>query len=87
MGTPGIVRIGLASVSHVPSVEERLATLENVLDEARGGAASIVCFPETYIPGLRGHWSGSALPRAGIAWPLWSAWSGNRTWGSTTSPS
>jgi predicted amidohydrolase len=55
MGAPGIVRIGLASVCQAPSVEERLATLENVLDEARGGEVSIVCFPETYIPGLRGQ--------------------------------
>ncbi|HEU4940133.1 MAG TPA: hypothetical protein VFT97_00800 [Candidatus Eisenbacteria bacterium] len=50
MGAPGIVRIGLASVRQAPSVEERLATIENVLDEARGGEVSIVCFikPEFY---------------------------------------
>jgi predicted amidohydrolase len=55
MGAPGIVRIGLASVRNAPSVEERLARLEAVLGEAREQRASIVCFPETYVPGLRGQ--------------------------------
>lgn len=54
MSAPRTVRIGLASVRQAPSVEERLATLERVLEEAREGGVSVVCFPETYIPGLRG---------------------------------
>lgn len=47
-------RIGLASVPNVPTVEERLETVERVLNEAAEQAVAIVCFPEAYIPGLRG---------------------------------
>jgi len=54
MSSPGVVRIGLASVRNAASIEERLATLDRILGEARARDASIVCFPETYIPGLRG---------------------------------
>jgi predicted amidohydrolase len=55
MSAPGIVRIGLASVRNVPSVSDRLDTLRRVLDEARGQGVAIVCFPETYLFGLRGQ--------------------------------
>ena len=47
-------RIGLAAVRNAPSVDERLATLNRMLGEAAAQAVAIVCFPETYIPGLRG---------------------------------
>lgn len=57
---PGDVRIGLASVRNAGSVEERLATLDRTLAEARERQVSIVCFPETYIPGLRG--TGTVVP-------------------------
>jgi predicted amidohydrolase len=49
------VRIGLAAVRNAPSVEERLRTVDRVLDEAGAQGVAIVCFPETYIPGLRGQ--------------------------------
>ncbi len=48
------LRIGLASVRNAPSVEERLQTLDRFLEEAASQNVAIVCFPETYIPGLRG---------------------------------
>jgi predicted amidohydrolase len=48
------LRIGLAAVPNVPSVEERLRTLDRCLEEASERGVSIVCFPETYVPGLRG---------------------------------
>jgi predicted amidohydrolase len=47
-------RVGLATVPNAPTVEERLATLERVLAEAAAREVAVVCFPETYIPGLRG---------------------------------
>lgn len=47
-------RIGLASVRNAPSLGERLATLDRMLGQAAAQAVAIVCFPETYIPGLRG---------------------------------
>lgn len=49
------LRIGLAAVRNAPSVDERLHTLDRVLAEAAARGAAIVCFPETYLPGLRGQ--------------------------------
>jgi len=48
------LRIGLAAVRNDPSIEERLRTVDRVLMDAAGRAVAVVCFPETYIPGLRG---------------------------------
>ena len=48
------LRIGLASVRNAPTVEERLETVDRVLAEAAARDVAIVCFPEAYIPGLRG---------------------------------
>ena len=48
------LRIGLATVPNAPSVEERLDALDQILAEAAAQQVAIVCFPETYIPGLRG---------------------------------
>ncbi len=48
------LRIGLAAVRNAPSIEERLQTASRFLDEAAEQGVAIVCFPETYIPGLRG---------------------------------
>jgi predicted amidohydrolase len=51
---PATLRIGLATVPNAPTVEERLDTLDRMLAEAAEQQVAIVCFPETYIPGLRG---------------------------------
>jgi predicted amidohydrolase len=48
------LRIGLAAVRNAPSVEERLQIVERFLKDAGARRVAIVCFPETYIPGLRG---------------------------------
>src|SRR5829696_1729102 len=48
------LRIGLAAVPNASTVEERLRTADRVLAEAAAKDVAIVCFPETYIPGLRG---------------------------------
>jgi len=47
-------RIGLAAARNAPSVEERLKTVSRFLGDAGELGVAIVCFPETYIPGLRG---------------------------------
>ncbi|HZU77317.1 MAG TPA: carbon-nitrogen hydrolase family protein [Dehalococcoidia bacterium] len=47
--------VGLAAVPNAPSVAERLRTLDLVLGDAAARGAAIVCFPEAYIPGLRGQ--------------------------------
>ena len=49
----GSLRIGLAAARNAPSVEERLETARRFLAEAAARGVAIVCFPETYIPGLR----------------------------------
>lgn len=49
------LRIGLAAVRNAPSVEERLQTVDRFLADAAARGAAIVCFPEAYIPGLRGE--------------------------------
>jgi predicted amidohydrolase len=51
---PSQLRIGLAAVHNWPTVAERLATVDRMLGEAAERGVAIVCFPETYIPGLRG---------------------------------
>lgn len=51
---PDRLRIGLAAVPNASTIDERLRTLDRVLAEAATGNVAIVCFPETYIPGLRG---------------------------------
>ncbi|MCA9858419.1 MAG: carbon-nitrogen hydrolase family protein [Thermomicrobiales bacterium] len=48
------LRIGLATVPNAPTVDERLDTLDRILAEAAAQQVAIVCFPEAYIPGLRG---------------------------------
>jgi predicted amidohydrolase len=48
------LRIGLASAGNAPSVEERLKIVNRFLDEAASQDVAIVCFPEAYLPGLRG---------------------------------
>ena len=48
------LRIGLATARNAPTVEERLETAERFIAEAAAQHVAIVCFPEAYIPGLRG---------------------------------
>ncbi len=52
---PTTLRIGLAAAANAPSIEERLRTVDRFLREATAQDVAIVCFPETYIPGLRGQ--------------------------------
>jgi predicted amidohydrolase len=46
--------IALASPRAASSVEECLAKIERSISEAAAQGAEIVCFPEAYLPGLRG---------------------------------
>jgi len=48
------LRIGLAAACNAPTVEERLHVAERFLEEAGSQGVAIVCFPEAYLPGLRG---------------------------------
>jgi len=54
-GGPSTLRLGLAAARNAPTVEERLDVVERFLEDAGAQGVVIVCFPETYIPGLRGQ--------------------------------
>jgi len=47
-------RIGLAAVKHPDTIEHAIEKIDGVLGEGAERKVKIVCFPETYIPGLRG---------------------------------
>ncbi|MCP5151879.1 MAG: carbon-nitrogen hydrolase family protein [Ectothiorhodospiraceae bacterium] len=48
------MRIGLASPPVAESVDDGLAHVARATAEAAEGGAAMVCFPEAYLPGLRG---------------------------------
>ncbi len=48
-------RIALASPRVAATVDEGIAQGERLIGEAASRGASIVCFPEAYVPGLRGQ--------------------------------
>jgi predicted amidohydrolase len=47
--------IALASPRVAATLDEGLARVERLVGEAAGQGAEIVCFPEAYLPGLRGQ--------------------------------
>jgi predicted amidohydrolase len=47
--------IGLASPGIATSLDDGLGRIEHLLAEASAQGAEIVCFPEAYLPGLRGQ--------------------------------
>lgn len=49
------MRIALASPRVATSLEHGLAKIKWLLSEAAAQGAAIVCFPEAYLPGLRGQ--------------------------------
>jgi predicted amidohydrolase len=49
------VIVGLASPRPASSFEEGLEKVRSLMADAAGQGAEIVCFPEAYLPGLRGQ--------------------------------
>ncbi|MEP6495397.1 MAG: carbon-nitrogen hydrolase family protein [bacterium] len=47
--------VGLASPRVASSVDDGLERIERLLSDASARGAEIVCFPEAYLPGLRGQ--------------------------------
>lgn len=51
---PRQLRIGLAAVRNYPDLADRLSAIDRMLAGAANQQVAIVCFPEAYLPGLRG---------------------------------
>jgi predicted amidohydrolase len=49
------VRLALAAPPVAGSIDGAMAWVERHIAEAAGAGADVVCFPETYVPGLRGQ--------------------------------
>ena len=47
--------IALASPRVATSLDDGLAKVERLVSDAASRGAEIVCFPEAYLPGLRGQ--------------------------------
>jgi predicted amidohydrolase len=54
VGAPDVI-IGLASPRIATSLQDGLARIDRLLANAASRGARIVCFPEAYLPGLRGQ--------------------------------
>ena len=48
------VRVGLVSLRRQPDITASVARIKHTLAQCREQGVQIVCFPETYLPGLRG---------------------------------
>jgi predicted amidohydrolase len=48
------VIVALASPRVAPTIDEALGNVERLASEAAAHGAEVVCFPEAYVPGLRG---------------------------------
>jgi predicted amidohydrolase len=48
------VNVALASPPVAATLDEGLAHVQRAIAEAAAGGAAVVCFPEAYLPGLRG---------------------------------
>ena len=59
-----MIRIALANLRFAASPEESVALAENAVQQAAQAQAHILCFPECYIPGLRGVGKPVAAPDA-----------------------
>jgi predicted amidohydrolase len=67
-----LVRIALANIRRAASPEESVTLAQSAIERAAADRASIVCFPECYVPGYR--WPGRFVPPPDAAF-LEDAWS------------
>jgi predicted amidohydrolase len=57
-----VLRIALAQLKRCVYITEGVRKIDSVLSVCKNEGVDIVCFPETYIPGLRGGGDDSILP-------------------------
>ena len=48
------LRIALAALAHPETISQGIEKIEATLKYAAADGAQIICFPEAYLPGLRG---------------------------------
>jgi predicted amidohydrolase len=66
------VRIALANLEFPSSPDASVRLAETAIADAASAGASIVCFPETYVPGYRGATTDVAPPDAAFLERAWS---------------
>ena len=59
---PATLRIGLAALKRGDNIPASVAKIKTTLAECAEKKVEIVCFPETYLPGLRGGGNDASLP-------------------------
>ena len=67
------VRIALANLRHPETASDSVAMVERAVAEAAAASATVVCFPECYVPGYRGPGKNVPPPDAEFLEQAWSA--------------
>ena len=69
--TPANVRIALANIRYPETPAESVALAEHAIADAGAAGASVVCFPECYVPGYRGLGKTPPPPDAAFLEAAW----------------
>ena len=48
------LRVALAALAHPETITQAIGKVETAIKHAASEGAQIICFPEAYLPGLRG---------------------------------
>lgn len=64
-------RLALATLAPAPTPDASVVAVERAIAEAGTAGASVVCFPEAYVPGYRGAGSRVAPPDAAFLARAW----------------
>lgn len=68
-----IVRIALANLRYPDSPDDAVVRVQRAIAEASRKRASVICFPETYVPGYRALGKITPAPDPGFLERAWSA--------------
>jgi predicted amidohydrolase len=64
-------RIALANLRHPATRDESVSLAEEAVTQAGAAGAGVVCFPECYVPGYRGHGKSVSPPDAAFLEKAW----------------